>query len=264
MIALYENIWLKKGVRAMRNPWPMAAVLMCSALLCVVWDVYFAMKHLWLPVVVLIGLVVLWGLVYARYSAWCMEAQHRVVMRYQANHQLKALENGFERLRPWATREMRNAMRMYWALALMEQRRWREAREVLLDFRGHCVSIYEWMDYYFLLAEYAEAVGNGELAAQAKGRGVSLKEVIESGAEHQRPRATKGQCRRAFFAWLSLDLVLFGGSIVAVLVQPSALVTDMAAGAFVVGLFIAPVTLGWGILWWMRPTEDLIDEMEGW
>lgn len=244
---------MKVWGNTMRNPWPMFGVLALTGLLCII----LPLHTLWIFLIVLVVLVIAWLMIPIKYDDWLAKQINPCVIEYQQKHDLKKLENGIKRWRPWAiTKTSRNMMQVNWFCALLEQEKWEAAENVLEEIKACAKTTVDWMNYHLLQVQYAEKTGNQVLADQERQLVMQLKAKVESKKSNGQEKATAKQCKQAFFCWISFALfLLVGGGVCTYLLQGS-IYQDLSVGAVIVSFFALPVAVVWLVVWLMRKGKE--------
>lgn len=241
----------------MRNPWPIFGIAALTGAACLVYDYFFSYETMWIAVAALLALLVLCFLVSCRYERWLAKKLNPYVTAYQRDHDLEALRQGLERWRPWAfSRHTRLIITANWFSALLEQKHWAEAEDVLEEFLRQAKSTQDNMAYHLLRCDYASAVGDPALEEQERLLSKQCKEQLEHKKGAAKTPLTAAVCKRAFFCWLSFSffLALFG--IISNLIAGDSPLGSFGAGLLILGLFSCPAVLFWLILWLVRRSKE--------
>lgn len=236
----------------MRNPWPMAGILVLTGLIGAVYVNFFANKGIWMLALVLITVIVLLFFGYSKYSNWLGNKLNAAVIQYQETRDIQALQNAFGKWHFVATKYARDVMRINTTIAMLEHNQLDEAKKEIDALRLGCETTFDWMNYHVLMSDYAAKKGDKAVARQEKRTADSIKKKIETSKTNPKERATKAQCKRAFINWclFSVLLLVVGG--VVTVVFKTTMLGSIGVAAFMLSWFTIPVTIGWGILWMSR------------
>ncbi len=236
----------------MRNPWPMAGILVLTGLIGALYVNFFANQGIWVLALVLITVIVLLFFGYSKYSNWLVNKLNSVVLEYQKNRDTDALQAEFSKWRFVATKYARDVMRINTTIAFLEHDRFDDAKKEIDAVRLSCETTFDWMNYHLLLSDFAAKTGDKALARTEKRTADSIKKKIETTGTNPKERATKVQCKRAFLNWVAFSaFLLIGGGIITVVFKTTML-GSIGVAAFGLSWFALPVTVGWGILWATR------------
>lgn len=237
----------------MRNPWPMFCVLALTGLLYIV----LPLHTLWIFLMLFVVLVLAWLIVPIQYDEWLAKQINPYFLEYQQKHDLKKLENGIKKWRPWAiTKTSRNMMQVNWFCALLEQEHWEEAEDALEEIKACAKTTVEWMNYHLLYVQYAEKIGNQALADKERQLSLQLKAKIETKPSNRQEKATAKQCQQAFFCWISFVFFLLVGGGVCVYLSQKSIYGDLGASAVIVSFFALPVAVVWLVVWLIRKRKE--------
>jgi hypothetical protein len=236
----------------MRNPWPMAGILVLTGLIGALYVNFFANQGIWVLALVLITVIVLLFFGYSKYSNWLVNKLNSVVLEYQKNRDTDALQAEFSKWRFVATKYARDVMRINTTIALLEHDKFDDAKKEIDAVRLSCETTFDWMNYHLLLSDFAAKTGDKALARTEKRTADSIKKKIETTGTNPKERATKVQCKRAFINWVAFTaLLLVGGGLITFAFKTTML-GSIGVAAFALSWFALPVTIGWGILWATR------------
>lgn len=236
----------------MRNPWPMAGILVLTGLIGALYVNFFANQGIWVLALVLITVIVLLFFGYSKYSNWLVNKLNSVVLEYQKNRDTDALQAEFSKWRFVATKYARDVMRINTTIALLEHDKFDDAKKEIDAVRLSCETTFDWMNYHLLLSDFAAKTGDKALARTEKRTADSIKKKIETTGTNPKERATKVQCKRAFINWVAFTaLLLVGGGLITFAFKTTML-GSIGVAAFALSWFALPVTIVWGILWATR------------
>lgn len=237
----------------MRNPWPMFCVLVLTGLLFMLFPVH----TLWMGLIILILLVLAWLVIPLLYDEWLAKQINPYLLEYQQMHDIKHLENGLKRWRPWAlTKTSRNMLQVNWFCALLEQGQWTEAESALEKIKTYAKTTVDWMNYHLLKVQYTMKTGNQMLADEERQLSLQLKSKVETKKSNGSEKATAQQCKLAFFCWISFALfLLIGGGLITYLSQGSTY-GDFGVGAVIFSFVAFPVAIVWLVMWVVRKRTD--------
>ena len=237
----------------MRNPWPMFCVLALTGLIYIALPVH----TLWILLIILAVLVLAWLIVPIQYDEWLAKKINPCILEYQEQHDLKTLENGIKRWRPWAiTKTSRNMLQVNWFCALLEQEQWEEAENALEEIKSCAKTTVDWMNYHLLKVQYAMKTGNQVLADEERQLSKQLKTKVETKKSNGQEKATAKQCMYAFLCWISFVLfLLIGGGVCTYLLQKS-IYQNLSMAAVIVSFFALPVAVVWLAVWLVRKRKE--------
>ena len=227
----------------MRNPWPIFSVAAFAGAVCLVYDHFFSYETMWIAVVAILALLVLCFFVYCKYERWLAKKLTPYVETYQSDHDLKKLKQGLDRWRPWAfSKHSQNIITANCFSALLDQRRWAEAEEILEQFLYRAQNTQDKIRYHLLREDYARAIGDVELEEKEKILSEQLKES-----------------KHAFLCWLSFSfgLVLLG--VISNIAAGDSILGSVGAGLIILGLFSFPVVVIWLLLWLVRRRKEVAE-----
>lgn len=237
----------------MRNPWPMFCVFAGTGLLYIA----LPLHTLWILLIILAVLVLAWLIVPIQYDGWLAKKINPCILEYQEEHDLKKLEDGIKRWRPWArTKTSRNMLQVNWFCALLEQEQWEKAEHALEEIKSCAKTTVDWRNYHLLRVQYAMKIGDQMLADEERQLSKQLKAKVETRKSNGQEKATTKQCMHAFFCWIFFALfLLIGGSVCTYLLQTS-IYQDLSVGAVIISFFALPVAIAWLAVWLVRKRKE--------
>ena len=244
----------------MRNPWPIFSVAAFAGAVCLVYDHFFSYETMWIAVVAILALLVLCFFVYCKYERWLAKKLNPYVETYQSDHDLKKLKQGLDRWRPWAfSKHSQNIITANWFSALLEQRRWAEAEEILEQFLYRAKNTQDKIRYHLLREDYARAIGDVELEEKEKILSEQLKDQLRNKIGESRVPANAKESKHAFLCWLSFSfgLVLLG--VISNIAAGDSIFGSVGAGLIILGMFSFPVVVIWLLLWLVRRRREVAE-----
>ena len=237
----------------MRNPWPMFGVLAITALLCM----SFSPSTVWRLVLFVLVVLAAWIILPMKYDDWIAGKINPYIQEYKEDHDAEKLKIGLDKWQRWAiTKNSRSVMKINRFSLLMEQGRFEEARRVTEELKACAKTAVEKMNYHLVMTEYAEKIGDEQLAEEHRQLSDSLKANLGKKVESCGGPADAKESRKAFLLWLSFSFFLLAGGILCFAVRSDGAIKDLGAGAVVVSLFSLPVVLGWLIIWIVRAVKE--------
>lgn len=217
----------------------------------------FPVQTVWFILFAVVALFIASLILSIKFDDWFAKRINPYILEYLSGHDIDKFARDLKKMRPWAvTKNARNAMQVNWFCALLENERFEESRKLLEQIEHQAKTRVDWMNYHLLMAEYAEKTGDTQLAEKERQVSASLKTMVEQKLQNPRERATAGQCKQAFFAWLSFAIFLLMAGILCFYLAQNEILKDLGASSVTLSLLALPSAVVWLILWMVRKHKE--------